>query len=163
MKIIAIDPGTAITGFAVLEQVGAKISLLEVGVIRTSAEQNLASRLKTIYQDLKLLIEQFDPRVCVVEQIFFTTNQKTVIAVSQARGVVLLLSSLKDLEIAEFTPLQVKNTLTGYGRATKSQIQLAVQARLKLPTIPKPDDAADAIAIGLTYFSYNRARQQYNR
>lgn len=149
--ILAIDPGTATTGFAVLQAGKKEIRLLDYGCIITRPKQPLASRLAIIAQDLRRLIARYHPRELAVEQLFFAQNAKTALAVGQARGVVLLIGAEKKLAIAEYTPLQVKQALTGYGRASKPQIQEMVQLTLRLEKLPKPDDAADAIAIGLCH------------
>ncbi|MDP2860463.1 MAG: crossover junction endodeoxyribonuclease RuvC [bacterium] len=151
MKIIGIDPGTAACGFGVIEKNGQKISFLDTGVIATSKEKAPAERLATIYKSLIGLIKKFDPEVLAVEKLFFNTNSKTAIAVGEARGVILLAGAQRGLEIFEYTPLQVKIALTGYGRAEKTQIQKMVKCLLGLSEIPKPDDAADALAIAICH------------
>lgn len=149
--ILAIDPGTATTGFAVLQIQKKDLDLLDYGCIITKPKQPLASRLAIIAKDLRRLITRYHPRELAVEQLFFAQNAKTAMAVGQARGVVLLVGAEKKMIIAEYTPLQVKQALTGFGRAGKPQIQQMVKTVLRLAKIPKPDDAADAIAIGLCH------------
>lgn len=151
MRIIGIDPGTGILGFGVIDLKKGKPSLVDAGVIRTPAHQPLAERLETIYNDLEEIIKQNKPQVMVVEQLFFARNVTTAISVSHARGVVLLLGQKHQLQLVEKTPLQIKQQITGYGNATKSQIQEMVKIHLKLKEVPKPDDCADALAAALTY------------
>ncbi len=149
-KILAIDPGTATTGYAILE-VSPKNDLPKIlgyGCITTPAKTPAASRLQTIAKDLRQLIEKYDPSELAVEQLFFAKNVTTGIAVGQARGVILLAGAEAGLKISEYTPLQVKQAITGYGQATKLQVQYMLKNIFKLKNIPKPDDAADAIAIG---------------
>lgn len=153
MRIIGIDPGTGIVGFGVIDVVGAKKTMVDAGVIRTPAHQPAQERLKTIYDELKEIIEQNKPQVMVVEQLFFARNVTTAMTVSQARGVILLLGEQMGLQLAEFTPLQIKQSMTGDGRADKKQVQEMVRVVLNLQEIPKPDDCADALAAALTYQS----------
>ncbi len=149
--LIAIDPGTATTGFAFLQQKRDAVHLLDYGCIITSPKLALPKRLQIIAADLRKLIQLYHPKEMAVEQLFFAKNIKTALAVGQARGVILLLGAENKLKISEYTPLQIKQALTGYGKADKRQIQLMVKTRLHLKTIPEPDDAADAIAIGLCH------------
>lgn len=149
--ILAIDPGTATTGFAILRAQKKDLDLLDYGCIITKPKQPLAGRLAIIAKDLRRLITLYRPQELAVEQLFFAQNAKTAMAVGQARGVVLLIGAENKLAIAEYTPLQVKQALTGFGRAEKPQIQQMVKTVLHLAKIPKPDDAADAIAIGLCH------------
>jgi crossover junction endodeoxyribonuclease RuvC len=151
VKILGIDPGTGIVGFGVIEQGKKGYTLLDGGVIRTPAHQADEYRLHTIYNSLVEIIEQHNPDIMVVEKLFFARNVTNAMSVSQARGVILLAATLKGIPIAEYTPLQIKQALTGYGRAEKSQIQEMVKILLKLKDIPKPDDCADAIAAALTH------------
>lgn len=151
MRILGIDPGTGIVGFGVIDVNGAKKQLVEAGVIRTPAHQPAQERLLTIYQDLKSIIETHQPEVMVVEQLFFAKNVTTAMTVSQARGVILLLGEQMGLRLAEFTPLQIKQAMTGYGKADKKQVQEMVRVVLGLKEVPKPDDCADALAAALTF------------
>lgn len=155
MIILGIDPGTAITGWAVVEKINRQLHLKGVGVIVTKAGLPLEDRLLTIYDDITTLILQYKPEVCALEQLFFNSNAKTAMLVGQARGVVLLAAIKKHVTVVSYTPLHVKLAITGYGRASKVQIQKMVTTLLKLDQIPKPDDAADAVAIALTY-CFNR-------
>jgi crossover junction endodeoxyribonuclease RuvC len=151
MIIIGIDPGTATTGFGVLEKNGPKIRAIDYGCILTPANTPLHDRLDTIFDELMEIIEKYQPDHLAVEELFFTNNAKTAIAVGQARGVILLAGKKKGLSVFEYTPLEVKMALTGYGRADKNQIQQMVKSLLSLSEIPKPDDAADALAIAICH------------
>lgn len=151
MTILGIDPGTATTGYGIIESTTKKgeYRLVDFGVITTKKTLKDAERLKILADDLKSIIKKYKPAVIGVEKLFFTTNQKTVMAVSQARGVALLTAQQSGMPILEFTPLQVKNFICGYGKADKKQVQYIVQKTFKLKFVPKPDDAADALAIAL--------------
>ncbi|HMQ01675.1 MAG TPA: crossover junction endodeoxyribonuclease RuvC [Candidatus Doudnabacteria bacterium] len=152
MIILGIDPGTATTGFGVIKKVENKKSeyeILEFGVIATKKSDSDATRLAVLFNDLSAIIHKYKPNKVGVEKLFFTSNQTTAMTVSQARGVVLLACQQNNLEIHEFTPLQIKNTLCGYGRADKKQVQAIVQQTFSLKQVPRPDDAADALAIAL--------------
>lgn len=151
MIILGIDPGTATTGYGIIKKNKTEngFEILEYGVIATKKTSSDAERLEILGQDLENLIKKHKPTVVGVEKLFFTTNQKTVMTVSQARGVVLYLIQKHKLPILEFTPLQVKSFICGYGKADKKQVQFVVQKTFGLKKIPKPDDAADALAIAL--------------
>lgn len=151
MKALGIDPGTAITGYGILEGESDSIRVVDYGCIRTSSKEPSSTRLKKIYSDIKKIISKYKPEYIVVERLFFGANTKTAMAVGQARGVIILAATQAGLEIAEYTPLEVKMALTGYGRADKNQIQQMVKRLLKLKAIPKPDDAADALAVALCH------------
>lgn len=151
MKMLGIDPGTGIVGFGVIETDRRKHKMLDAGVIRTPAHQADELRLHTIYTSLQEIIQEHNPDVMVVERLFFARNVTTAMSVSQARGVILLAATEKGIPIAEYTPLQIKQALTGYGRAEKQQIQEMVKVFLGLQQIPKPDDCADALAAALTH------------
>lgn len=147
MIILGLDPGTATTGFAIVEKNRGRLTALDYGVITTSAKLSLPKRLQIIADDLQELIKKYKPNLIVVESLFFFKNQKTVFAVAQARGAILLVASASNAKIKEITPLQVKQAISGYGRADKKQVQKMVQAIYQLAEIPHPDDAADALAI----------------
>lgn len=153
MKILGIDPGTAIIGYGLLEYKHNKINCIDYSCIYTHKDQLMSSRLKKIFEELNNIIDKFKPDAIAVEEIFYFKNNKTVISVSQARGVILLACELKKIPIFEYTPLQVKMGITGYGRAEKKQVQIMVQKLLNLKEVPKPDDAADALAIGITHIN----------
>ena len=151
MRILGIDPGTAICGYSVLDYIGNKFKLVDYGVVRTPAHTDLDKRLLTIYEEQKVLVEEHQPEQMAVEELFFNTNATTALAVGQARGVVLLLGAQKGMEVASYTPLQVKQAVVGYGRAEKRQVQEMVKLILNMSKIPTPDDAADAIAVAICH------------
>lgn len=151
MRILGIDPGTGILGFGVIDFEKGKSKLIDAGVIRTPVKQVDSERLFTIYNELKEIIAELKPDVLSVEKLFFAQNVTTAMSVSQARGVVLLLGRQHNMELYEYTPLQIKQALTGYGRADKKQIQEMVRVMLGLKDVPKPDDCADALAAAITY------------
>jgi crossover junction endodeoxyribonuclease RuvC len=149
--ILGIDPGYAIVGWSFLEKEGSHLNLLRYGCITTPKEMPHAERLAHVFNDLNFLIEEMKPTIASIEELFFSKNVTTAIKVAESRGVILTSFILHHLPIYEFTPLQIKQALTGYGRADKNQIQQMVKTVLKLKEIPKPDDAADAIAVAITY------------
>jgi crossover junction endodeoxyribonuclease RuvC len=151
MRILGIDPGTGILGFGVIDVVRGNAQLVDAGVIRTPVKEDDAVRLQTIFEELTDIIAQNKPEIMAVEKLFFAANVTTAMTVAQARGVVLLAGKQANLEIFEYTPLQIKQALTGYGRAEKKQIQEMVKVILKLKEVPKPDDCADALACALTH------------
>jgi crossover junction endodeoxyribonuclease RuvC len=151
MRILGIDPGTGILGFGVIEADKSKAQLVDGGVIRTPVKEDDAVRLQTIFDEITDIIAQAKPTVMAVEKLFFAQNVTTAMTVSQARGVVLLAGKQAGLDIYEYTPLQIKQALTGYGRAEKKQIQEMVRVVLKLKEVPKPDDCADALAAAITH------------
>ncbi|MBP9667364.1 crossover junction endodeoxyribonuclease RuvC [Candidatus Saccharibacteria bacterium] len=156
MRILGIDPGTGILGFGVIDVVGGKSQLVTAGVISTPAHTPLEERLVEIYDGLNEIIAETSPNVMSIEKLFFSRNVTTAISVSHARGVAMLVGKKAGLEIAEYTPLQIKQTLTGYGKADKKQVQEMVRLALRLKETPKPDDAADALAAAITYQMMNR-------
>lgn len=151
MRILGIDPGTGILGFGVIETGKGASQLVDAGVIRTPVHEDDAVRLLTIYEELSDIIAQNKPAAMSVEKLFFAQNVTTAMTVAQARGVVLLCGQQAGLEIFEYTPLQIKQALTGYGRADKKQMQEMVRVVLRLKEAPKPDDCADALAAALTH------------
>jgi crossover junction endodeoxyribonuclease RuvC len=151
MRIIGIDPGTGILGFGIIEVIRGKAKLCDAGVIRTPAKEEDAIRLQTIFDELTDIIAETKPNEMSVEKLFFAQNVTTAMTVSQARGVVLLCGKQAGLTIFEYTPLQIKQALTGYGRAEKAQIQEMVRVILELKEIPRPDDCADALAAAITH------------
>lgn len=156
MKILGIDPGTGILGFGVVEVSGSKAKMVTAGVIRTPANTPLPERLQEIYEGISQIISETKPQIMSIEKLFFARNVTTAISVSHARGVAMLAGQQAGLEIAEYTPLQIKQTLTGYGRADKKQVQEMVRLHLGLKSVPKPDDAADALAAAITYSMMTR-------
>lgn len=152
-RILGIDPGTATVGWAILEEKNGKIISLAHGHISTSAKNSISERLFEISKDIGKIIKKYSPQEAAVEELFFFKNQKTIIRIGEARGAILL--TLEDLKvkIISYTPLQVKQAVTGYGRAEKKQVQLMVKEILGLRAVPKPDDVADAIAIGICHIN----------
>ena len=151
MRIIGIDPGTATTGFGIIEHNHGQFKFVDAGVIITPPDQPMPNRLITIHRELSEVIAETKPDEAAVELLFFATNVTTAISVGQARGVILLALAEAGLLPAEYTPMQIKQAVTGYGGAKKPQIQEMVRVLLKLPVIPKPDDAADALAAAITH------------
>ncbi|MEJ0072544.1 MAG: crossover junction endodeoxyribonuclease RuvC [Candidatus Saccharibacteria bacterium] len=151
MRILGIDPGTGILGFGIIEASKGKFQLVDGGVIRTPVKEDDAVRLLTIYEELTDIITNTNPTIMSVEKLFFARNVTTAMTVAQARGVVLLCGKQAGMEIYEYTPMQIKLAITGYGKADKKQMQEMVRVILGLESIPKPDDAADAIAAAITH------------
>lgn len=157
MIIVGFDPGLATLGYGVIrKEKGRKIEMLDYGIVSTPKEDNLAIRLTKIELGVKQIIEKFKPDEIAIEELFFAKNVKTAIAVAHARGVVLLTAVKECGKIFEYTPLQIKQALTGYGRADKNQIQQMVKMNLGLKCIPRPDDAADALAVALCHAQTNK-------
>ena len=156
MRIIGIDPGTGILGFGVIDMVKGKTRLVTAGVIRTPAHTPLAERLEEIYNGLTEIITETSPTVMAIEKLFFAQNVTTAMSVSHARGVAMLTGRKAKIPITEYTPLQIKQTLTGYGKATKKQVQEMVRIHLGLKVVPEPDDCADALATAITHSLMNR-------
>ena len=157
MRIIGIDPGTGILGFGVIEvNARGNPKMITAGVITTPAHTPLEDRLLEIFDGLTEIIAETNPEVMSIEKLFFAQNVTTAITVSHARGVAMLTGKQAGLEIAEYTPLQIKQTLTGYGRASKKQMQEMVKLQLGLNSIPKPDDAADGLAAAITHSLMSR-------
>jgi crossover junction endodeoxyribonuclease RuvC len=156
MRIIGIDPGTGILGFGVIEISGRTVQMVDAGVIRTPIKEDDAVRLQTIYEELTDIITATHPDCMAVEKLFFARNVTTAMTVAQARGVVLLCGQQAGLELFEYTPMQIKQAVTGYGRADKKQMQEMVRILLHLPEVPKPDDCADALATALAHESVMR-------
>ena len=157
MIILGVDPGFAITGYGIIESKdkGKNLKIINYGAIRTPKELLFNQRLSIIYHKFKKIIKKYKPDKIGVETLYFAKNVKTAMKVSEARGVIILTANLNNIPILEYTPLQVKQALIGYGRATKMQIQKMVKIIFNLKKIPKPDDAADALAIAVTCVQYN--------
>lgn len=156
MRIIGIDPGTGILGFGVVDIVGNKTKLVTAGVITTPAHTPIDERLEEIFDGLTEIIAETKPSVMAIEKLFFSRNVTTAISVAQARGVAMLTGRKAKLPIAEYTPQQIKQSLTGYGKADKKQVQEMVRIQLGLSETPKPDDCADALAAAITHFMMSR-------
>lgn len=151
MRVIGIDPGTGILGFGVIDVQQGKFTMVTAGVITTPAHTPLDERLEEIFDGLTEIIAETSPEVMSIEKLFFSQNVTTAISVSHARGVAMLTGRKARLPIAEYTPLQIKQTVTGYGKADKKQVQEMVRMQLGLQSVPKPDDAADALAAAITH------------
>jgi len=151
MLTLGIDPGTATTGFGLVQHQGDKLVYITCGCITTTPKESSQGRLALIHQQIMALLSKYKPNVVAVERLYFGENSKTAMAVGQARGIILLAAAEHKLPIAEYTPLEVKVALTGYGRAEKKQIQQMVRVMLKLNDLPRPDDAADALAIAICH------------
>lgn len=162
MIILGLDPGTATVGWGIIDVQGSRTSAVAFGHISTSKDLPLPTRLAEIARDVTALIEKYRPEEAAVEELFFANNQKTAIAVAQARGCILLTLENLCVSIYGYTPLEVKQALTNYGRAGKSQVQLMTKALLKLSAVPKPDDAADALALALCHASRRKMEQIKN-
>ncbi len=151
MRVLGIDPGTAITGYAIVEEQEGRLQLVTIGAIHTPSKTPLAHRLQQIYRELVAVIEAHCPAEAAVERLFFSRNARTAMAVGHARGVVLLALADAGLAVAEYTPMQVKQAVTGYGGADKYQVQEMVRMLLDLEQAPRPDDAADAAAVAICH------------
>ncbi|HHX94619.1 MAG TPA: crossover junction endodeoxyribonuclease RuvC [Clostridia bacterium] len=151
MLILGIDPGTAITGYGIVEQAGGSLTAREFGCIRTDSALPLETRLAEIYEKVGSVIRSNPVSCMAVEELFFNKNTRTAMAVGQARGVILLAAAHAGIPVAEYTPLQVKQSLVGFGRATKSQVQEMVRIILGLAEVPRPDDAADALGLAICH------------
>ena len=151
MRILGIDPGYAIVGYGVLEYEKNKFYPLEFGAVTTEAHTDFQQRLKEVFVSVDEIIKRTKPEALAIEKLFFTTNQKTVIQVAQARGVILLAASLNNIPVYEYTPLQIKQSVTGYGKALKPQVQDMTKRILRLEKVPKPDDTADALAVAICH------------
>ena len=149
MRILGIDPGLAIVGWSVLDYNCSKFSVVDFGAVRTPAHTPIEDRLLSIYRQIGEIIDKYKPQRMAIEELFFNTNQTTAIAVAEARGVIVLRARQYGLKINEYTPLQVKQAVVGYGRAEKQQVISMVTSMLGLPKPPKPDDTADAIALAI--------------
>ena len=160
MRILGLDPGLARTGYGIIETAKQNIKVLNYGCIMTRPAESHARRLQIIYREVGRLINKFKPEVAVLEELFFAKNAKTALKVGEARGVTTLAAAVGGLEIKEFTPLEVKLSVVGRGRASKSQVQYMLKHLLSdLGEIPRPDDAADALAVALCYF-HSLSRQK---
>ena len=155
MIILGIDPGIADTGWGVISNIKNSLKYINCGSIKTNAKEELAYRLENLHKDLDDIIKEYKPDIVGVEQLFFCANVKTALIVGQARGVVLLTARQNELPIIEFTPLQVKQAVSAYGAASKMQVQRMVKTILNLKEIPKPDDAADALAVAIAGANFN--------
>ncbi|MGQ9522963.1 MAG: crossover junction endodeoxyribonuclease RuvC [Anaerolineae bacterium] len=158
MRVLGIDPGTATTGYGVVEETEEGLRALDYGVVTTPPDLPLPRRLQTIYGELRRLVRQWQPDAAAVEELYFNVNVRTAMSVGQARGVALLAMAEEGLTVVEYGPGEVKQALTGYGGAEKRQMQEMVRMLLDLPTVPRPDDAADALAIAVCHLHSVRLR-----
>ena len=161
MKILGIDPGMAIVGYGVLEVEGDEIKLLTSGSIKTSKNKTDSQRLLEIFEDMSTIIDKYKPDVASVEKLYFFKNQKTIIPVAEARGVIMAALEKFKVSSAEYTPIEVKQVLTGYGRAEKKEVEQMVKLSLKNQNLPKLDDTIDAIAIAICY-TRNHNYERFN-
>jgi crossover junction endodeoxyribonuclease RuvC len=151
MKIVGIDPGIAILGYGVVDFTNNKFKVIDYGAILTTPKNKMPERIEIIYDSLGEILDKYKPDAVAYEELFFNSNAKTAITVGQARGAAVLSAQKRKLNIYEYTPLQVKQAVTGYGRADKKQIQQMVKVMLCLKEVPKPDDVADALAIAICH------------
>lgn len=151
MRILGIDPGIAIVGFGFIDKIGSKLVPVQYGSIQTEAHTDPGLRLKQVYEATEQLLDKYKPDAVAFEKLFFNRNVTTAFSVGQARGVMILASVQRGLPIAEYTPLQVKQAVVGYGKAEKKQVQEMVRMFLKLSAVPKPDDVADALAVAICH------------
>ncbi len=151
MRILGLDPGYATVGFGIVDYQGMRFDTVEYGAILTEAHTDFGGRLAQIYQDMCFLLERYEPQAMSIEKLYFNTNKTTGIMVAEARGVVLLACAQREIPVFEYTPLQVKSAVVGYGRAEKRQVMDMTRRILHLAQIPKPDDAADALALAICH------------
>lgn len=151
MRIIGIDPGYAIVGFGIIEYDNSRFKVIDYGAVTTPADVDFNRRLEIIYDDVSQILDIYKPESLAIEKLYFQNNQKTAIDVAEARGIILLSAIKRRLLIREYTPLEVKKSVTGYGKAVKKQVQEMTKRILRLTEIPKPDDTADALAIAVCH------------
>lgn len=156
MLVLGLDPGTATTGYGLVEFVRGREKMVAYGTIKTMAGTAMELRLLKIFREINDILDEYRPDAVAIEELFHHKNAKTVITVAQSRGVLLVAAAQRGLELAEYTPLQVKQAVCGYGNAEKKQVQMMVQNILKLDMVPKPDDAADALAIAICHLHSRR-------
>ena len=157
MKVLGVDPGTAATGYGVVaREGGGAASLVECGVIRTSADRELPVRLREIHEGLGEVLERHAPDVVAVESVFYGKNVRTTVLLGHARGAILLAAAMRELEVADYSPAEIKNAIVGTGRATKEQVQFMVKKLLRLKEVPSPADAADGVAVALCHLNTGR-------
>ncbi|MBK5253556.1 MAG: crossover junction endodeoxyribonuclease RuvC [Peptostreptococcaceae bacterium] len=160
MRIIGIDPGYAILGYGIIDYKGNRFEVVDYGAITTDSKMAMPDRLCILYDSLSEVIKKYEPEEASIEELFFNNNAKTAILVGQARGVAVLACAENKLIISEYTPLQIKQGLVGYGRADKKQVQYMVKAILNLEKVPKPDDTADALAAAICHAHTTNSRQK---
>ena len=155
MRILGIDPGYAIVGYGIVDYAKNRFATVGYGAVTTKAKTPFEMRLADIYNDILSIIEKYNPDELAIEKLYFNTNTTTAIDVAQARGVIVLAAHQKGLKISEYTPLQVKQAVTGYGRAEKHQVMEMIKSILSLKSVPKPDDTADALALAICHGHYS--------
>lgn len=163
MRVIGIDPGIALTGYGIVESVGSRRTLVDFGCIRTSSAHETSGRLDRIYREIMLLADKYQPEEMAVEKLFFNRNVSSAMQVGEARGVAVLAAKHAGMTVSEYTPLQVKQAVVGYGRADKNQVQQMVSVLLSLGQPPKPDDAADALALALCHLNTSKLQSLIER
>lgn len=161
MRILGLDPGTATTGYGVIDAEDGRLTVVTYGVIKTSAAEDTSKRLQIIHQKLKQLITEYQPDTAGIEEVFFGRNVTTAISVGQARGVLMLTLANAGIPISEYSPPKIKDAVTGYGKADKAQVQLMVRNLLELDETPRPDDAADGLAVAIAHYRYWRFESLY--
>jgi crossover junction endodeoxyribonuclease RuvC len=162
MRILGLDPGTATTGYGIVDVVEGEFTAVTYGVIKTPAQTPMPQRLQQIQQELQQLLDEYQPDSVGIEEVFFGRNVTTAITVGQARGVLLLTIANAGLPIGEYSPPKIKDAVTGYGKADKAQVQLMVRNLLDLEETPRPDDAADGLAVAITHYHYQRFESLYD-
>ncbi len=162
MRILGLDPGTATTGYGIVDVEEGEFTAVTYGVIKTPASMDMPQRLQQIQQQLQQLLDKFQPDSVGIEEVFFGRNVTTAITVGQARGVLLLTIANAGLPIGEYSPPKIKDAVTGYGKADKAQVQLMVRNLLDLEETPRPDDAADGLAVAITHYHYQRFASLYD-
>lgn len=160
MRILGIDPGFAITGYSIIDYIGNKFNLIDSGAILTDAKTSFPLRLEKIYYDLKEIIYKYNPNCMSIEELFFNNNAKTAINVAQARGVILMTARINHIDTYEYTPLQVKQAVVGYGRADKMQVQRMVKMILNTEKLPKLDDITDSMAMAICHAHSSKFAQK---
>ena len=160
MRVLGIDPGYAIVGWGVVEYVGNRFTPIDFGAVTTQAGQPFEQRLERVYQGVLQVMQTYKPEALAIEQLFYQHNQTTVIGVAEARGVILLAAAQAGVPIYEYTPMQVKQAVTGYGKAVKKQVQEMTRVFLHLQSVPKPDDTADALAMAIAHCHCSRSQLQ---
>ncbi|MFP4466362.1 MAG: crossover junction endodeoxyribonuclease RuvC [Candidatus Goldiibacteriota bacterium] len=159
MRILGIDPGTARTGFGVVEKKGGRLIVVDYGLIETTKKLEPADRLEYIFAQITEIIKRHKPRVLAIEKLFFNRNVTTAMSVGEARGVIMLAAARAGIRAVEYMPLQIKKSLTGNGRAEKAQMQAMIKLMLNIPEVPKPDDVADALAIAVCHASASKMEE----
>lgn len=162
MRILGLDPGTATTGYGIVDVEEGEFTAVTYGVIKTLAKTPMPQRLQQIQQELQQILDEFQPDTVGIEEVFFGRNVTTAITVGQARGVLLLTLANAGLPIGEYSPPKIKDAVTGYGKADKAQVQLMVRNLLDLEETPRPDDAADGLAVAITHYHYQRFESLYD-